>query len=358
MDKQSKIYIAGHRGLVGSAIHRHLKSLGYVHIITRTSRELDLRDAVATEEFFRLEKPEYVFMAAAKVGGIMANNTYRADFIYENLQIQNNVVYASYKFNVKKLLFLGSSCIYPKDAPQPLTENSLLTGELEYTNEPYAVAKIAGIKLIESFNIQYGTNYLAVMPTNLYGHNDNFDLERAHVMPALIRKLQICKFLEDGNLDAVINNLGLPEITSRSELIEIISQYGISLDGESVRLGVWGTGTPKREFLHSDDMAAACIHIMNNVNFSGVSEGLTEVRNTHINIGTGSDISISDLANMIKEIIGFKGTITFDSSKPDGTMRKLMNVDKLGKLGWTYSISLEDGLKRTIAWYQEQQTNA
>ncbi len=352
MDKTAKIYIAGHRGLVGSAISRCLESQGYTNILGKSSKELDLADQQATEAFFEAEKPDYVFLAAAKVGGIMANNTYRADFIYENLLIQNNVIWASYKNNVKKLLFLGSSCIYPKEAPQPIREDSLLTSPLEYTNEPYAIAKIAGIKLVESLNIQYGTNFLSVMPTNLYGVNDNFDLEKSHVMPALIRKMILCQMLENNDFESISNNLGVEN--NQQRLLETLAKYGIVHTDDGVTIKVWGTGKPYREFLHVDDMAEACVFVMNNVNFTDVSKDMKEIRNTHINIGSGSDVTIDELAHMIKNIVGFHGAIEFDPSKPDGTMRKLMSADKINALGWKHSIDLDDGLKRTIKWYQEQ----
>jgi len=351
MDKNAKIYIAGHKGLVGSAIQRFLESQGYTNVIGRTSSELDLTDQEAVEDFFETEKPEYVFLAAAKVGGIMANNIYRAEFIYSNLEIQNNIIDACYKHKVTKLLFLGSSCIYPKDAPQPITEDSLLTGPLEYTNEPYAVAKIAGIKMIESYNIQYGTNFLAVQPTNLYGYNDNFDLEKSHVMPALIRKNFLCKMLEDGDFTAIAKNLEI-NFESEDQILQLLGKYGIVREGATVTLNVWGSGKPYREFLHVDDMAEACVFIMNNVNFTDLAKG-DDVRNTQINIGTGEDLTINELAHMIKEIVGFKGKIAFDPSKPDGTMRKLLSVDKLHKLGWKHKVQLDDGLKQTIQWYQE-----
>ena len=353
MQKDSKIYIAGHNGLVGSAIYKHLVKNGYTNIIVRTSKELDLTIQKDTDEFFAKEKPEYVFLAAAKVGGIMANNTYRADFIHYNLIIQSNVIGSSYKHGVKKLLFLGSSCIYPKDAPQPIKEDSLLTSELEYTNEPYAIAKIAGIKLIESFNIQYGTNYLAVMPTNLYGHNDNYDLERSHVMPALIRKVFLSKALEDNNYDLVAQNLQMEN--SPHVLNEALSSYGITKNGDRVTLKVWGTGAPRREFLHSSDMAAACVFVMEKLNFSDVSKNMDEIKNTHINVGTGEDISIKELALLIKKIVGFKGEIAFDTTKPDGTMRKLMSPEKLHTLGWHHTLELEDGLKMVIEDYLAEQ---
>lgn len=355
MDKSAKIFIAGHKGLVGSALHRSLQAQGYTNFILKTSHELDLTDSVATDEFFAKEKPDYVFLAAAKVGGIMANNTYRADFIYDNLRIQNNVIGSSYKHNIKKLLFLGSSCIYPKNAPQPITEDSLLTSDLEYTNEPYAIAKIAGIKLIESLNIQYGTNYLAVQPTNLYGYNDNFDLEKSHVMPALIRKTYLAKLLSDNNLSAVAKNLEIAN--DQTIIIETLSKYGITKSDTGVELQLWGTGEPKREFLHVDDMAEACIFVMNNVTFDDLKSEDTEIKNTQINIGTGSDISIKELAYMIKDMIGFEGTLSFDSSKPNGTMRKLLSVDKINNLGWKHKIDLQDGIKRTVDWYLESQTS-
>lgn len=357
MDKGSSIYIAGHRGLVGSAIQRYLSSQGYTNLITKSSDELDLTDQPATEAFFKEYKPEYVFLAAAKVGGIMANNTYRADFIYQNLLIQNNVIGSSYANGIKKLLFLGSSCIYPKNAPQPITEDSLLTSELEYTNEPYAIAKIAGIKTIESFNIQYGTNYLAVQPTNLYGSNDNFDLEKSHVMPALIRKTILAKLLEDKDFKAIAQNLQVA-YESDDQILALLAKYGIVLENGVITLKVWGTGKPYREFLHVDDMAEACIFVMNNVNFSDLVKDAKEIKNTQINIGTGSDITINDLANMIRNIVGFKGKVTFDPTKPDGTMRKLLSVDKINSLGWKHKIGFETGLKKTIDWYEEQRANA
>lgn len=353
MNKNSKIYIAGHRGLVGSAIHRHLVSKGYVNFVLKSSNELDLRNQKATEDFFAQEKPEYVFLAAAKVGGIMANNTYRADFIYDNLVIQNNIIKSSFDNKVTKLLFLGSSCIYPKDAPQPLTEDGLLTSPLEYTNEPYAIAKIAGIKMIESFNIQYGTNYLSVMPTNLYGVNDNFDLEKSHVMPALIRKTFLCKLLEQSDFVAVSKNLGVT-YESEEQILGILSKYGITKSESEVTLKVWGSGRPYREFLHVDDMAAACVFVMENLDFDDVAHG-KEIRNTQLNVGTGTDVTINELAHMIKEIVGFEGSIEFDASKPDGTMKKILSVEKLNNLGWKHKIELKEGLKNTIEWYVERQ---
>ncbi len=298
VDKNAKIYVAGHRGMVGSAIYRKLVKEGYTNLITKTSAELDLRDQQAVNSFFETEKPEYVFLAAAKVGGIVANNTYRADFLYENLSIQNNVIHQAYKNEVKKLMFLGSSCIYPKLAPQPLKEEYLLTGLLEETNEPYAIAKIAGIKMCDAYRAQYGCNFISVMPTNLYGYNDNYHPQNSHVLPALIRKFHEAKINE------------LPEVT------------------------VWGSGSPMREFLFADDLAEACYYLMQNYDEPGF-----------LNIGTGEDMTIKDLALLIKKVIGFEGSLTFDSSKPDGTPRKLMDVSKLHALGWKHRIELEEGIK-------------
>ena len=298
MEKESKIYVAGHRGMVGSAIVRKLTSLGYTNLLTRTSTELDLRNQQQVADFFEVEKPEYVFLAAAKVGGIVANNTYRADFLYENLAIQNNIIHGSYLNKVKKLMFLGSSCIYPKLAPQPLKESYLLSGYLEQTNEPYAIAKIAGIKMCEAYRAQYGCNFISVMPTNLYGTNDNYDLVNSHVLPAMIRKFHEAK------------EKGASEMT------------------------LWGTGSPMREFLHADDLAEACLFLMENYNESEL-----------VNIGTGEDVTIKNLAALVKQIVGFKGEIIWDTSKPDGTPRKLMDVSKLHGLGWHHKIALEDGIK-------------
>lgn len=306
MEKHSKIYVAGHKGLVGSAIVRALKTQGYSKFILRSHQELDLVKQSSVFEFFEIEKPEYVFLAAAKVGGIYANNTYPADFIYINMQIECNLIHASYLYGVKKLLFLGSSCIYPKFAPQPMKEEYLLDGKLEPTNEPYAIAKIAGIKMCQAYNRQYGTNFISVMPTNLYGPNDNFDLQNSHVLPALIRK-----FVE----------------AKESKLPNVI---------------VWGTGKPRREFLYVDDLADACIFLMNNYNNSEI-----------INIGVGEDISIMELANIIKEEVGYKGNIVYDSSKPDGTPRKLLDVSKINALGWKARTSLREGIRKTINWYME-----
>ncbi len=305
MKKDSKIYVAGHRGLVGSAIMRKLQQEGYTNIITRTHKELDLTSQAQTQEFFEKEKPEYVFLAAAKVGGIHANNTYPADVAYINIMRESNVIKASYDYGVKKLLFLGSSCIYPKLCPQPIKEEYLLTGPLEKTNEAYAIAKIAGLKMCQYFNRQYGTNFISVMPTNLYGPNDNFDLETSHVLPALIRKFH----------EAKINN---------SPCVE-----------------VWGTGTPKREFLHVDDLADAVIYLMNNYD-----------ENEPLNIGTGEDISIKELAELIKEIVGYEGEIRFDTTKPDGILRRLLDVSRLHSTGWKHRIDLREGIKQTYEWYK------
>ena len=407
MHKNDKIVVFGSTGLVGSAILRKLLKNGYSNILAtyhKTSPSfrpqsyipnnkltianpyylpLNLLDQVATTKFFEVYQPEYVFLAAAKVGGIMANNTYRADFIYENLQIQNNVIHNAYKYGVKKLLFLGSTCIYPKNCPQPIKEEYLLTGELEYTNEPYAIAKIAGIKMCESYNLQYGTNFISVMPTNLYGPNDNFDLEKSHVLPALIRKIHLGKLLENGDFEGIKNDLmgskamiNGKEITvnkhsTKDDLLAILSYYGITFqltitNPSPVFIELWGTGTPRREFLWSEDMAEACVYLMESINFSDIvnllnpqsdNEQLTitnnqlTIRNTHLNIGTGKDISIKELAYLIKDIIGFKGDFYFNPSKPDGTMQKLTDVTKLNKLGWKYKVELEDGIRKMYKWY-------
>jgi GDP-L-fucose synthase len=298
VEKSAKIYVAGHRGMVGSAIVRKLEALAYKNIVTRTSKELDLRNQQAVEQFFNKEKPDYVFLAAAKVGGIVANNTYRAEFIYDNLQIQNNIIHFSYLAGVKKLLFLGSSCIYPKLAPQPLKEEYLLSGYLEKTNEPYAIAKIAGLKMCEAYRSQYGCNFISAMPTNLYGPNDNYDLKNSHVLPALIRKFHAAKFEDKPDVE------------------------------------IWGTGSPMREFLHVDDLADACLFLMHHYN-----------EPEFVNVGTGNDISIKDLASLVKNVVGYTGELKFDSSKPDGTPRKLMDVSKINQLGWKHQIELEEGIK-------------
>lgn len=355
MTKDSIIYIAGHKGLVGSAIFKTLKNKGFTNLIVRTHTELDLVDSLAVKHFFEAEKPEYVFLAAAKVGGILANNRYRGDFIYSNLMIQNNVIHQSYLNGVKKLLFLGSTCIYPKEAPQPMAEASLLTGPLEYTNEPYAIAKIAGIKLCESYNLQYGTNFMAVMPTNLYGYNDNFDLEKSHVLPALIRKTHLAKLLSQGRKDEVINNLGMSvsgeEEDAFAKAQQILEKYGVT----PTEVEIWGSGKPKREFLWSEDLAEACVFIMNNSDFKDVSQDLDEVRNTHINIGTGKDISIKELAQLVKDVVGFEGKLVFNTEKPDGTLRKVTDVSKLNELGWKHSVDLKDGVERLYNWYLKKE---
>ena len=344
MLKNSKIFVAGHRGLVGSAIVNNLKNKGFTNIIVRTHNELDLQNTKMVSDFFELEKPEYVFLAAAKVGGIIANNTYRADFIYENLMIQNNVIHHSYLNKVKKLLFLGSTCIYPKNCPQPMKENDLLTGELEYTNEPYAIAKIAGIKMCESYNIQYNTNYISVMPTNLYGPNDNFDLEKSHVLPALIRKIHLAKLLSENKQEEVVKNLNVNDF---QEAEKILDKFGVTASS----VEIWGTGSPMREFLWSEDMADACVFIMQNRDFKDCYDSSSEIRNTHINIGTGKDISIKDLANLIKKIIGYKGDFIFNTQKPDGTLKKLTDCSKLNDLGWSHSVDLESGCKKLYENY-------
>ena len=346
MNKESKIYIAGHRGLVGSALLENLQHKGYNNIVTKTHKELDLTNQQDVSTFFQNEQPEYVFLAAAKVGGIIANNVYRADFIYDNIMIQNNVIHHSYLNGVKKLLFLGSTCIYPKNTPQPMCEDYLLTGALEYTNEPYAIAKIAGIKMCESYNLQYGTNFISVMPTNLYGPNDNFDLEKSHVLPALIRKIHLAKLLQENRLDEVLVDTGLSNI---EEAKMYLASFGVSESG----VEIWGSGKPKREFLWSKDMADACVFIMENRNFKDMySEEQKEIRNTHINIGTGEDISIKELAETIKNTIGFDGDLVYNTKKPDGMLRKLTDVSKLNALGWKHKMKLENGIKKMYEWYR------
>lgn len=354
MEKNAKIYVAGHRGLVGSAIWKNLQEKGYTNLVGKTHRELDLLDGAAVRRFFDEEQPEYVFLAAAFVGGIMANSIYRADFIYKNLQIQQNVIGESFRHNVRKLLFLGSTCIYPRDARQPMKEDVLLTSPLEYTNEPYAIAKIAGLKMCESFNLQYGTNYIAVMPTNLYGPNDNFDLERSHVLPAMIRKVHLAHCLKQNDWDAVRRDMnrrpveGVDGTAGKEEILNVLGKYGIS--PEEVKL--WGTGTPLREFLWSEEMADASVFVMEHVDFKDTyQEGDKEIRNCHINIGTGKEISIRSLAELIVATVGYQGRLTFDSSKPDGTMRKLTDPGKLHGLGWHHKIDIEEGVQRMYAWY-------
>jgi len=348
MNKEAKIYVAGHRGLVGSAIVKSLQQKGYLNILTKTHQEVDLTNQQETADFFAIEKPEYVFLAAAKVGGILANNNFRADFIYENLMIQNNVIHQSYVHKVKKLLFLGSTCIYPKNANQPIKETELLTNELEYTNEPYAIAKIAGIKVCESYNLQHGTNFLSVMPTNLYGPNDNFDLEKSHVLPALIRKIHLAKLLSENNLNAVLEDL---KVDSFEQANEILSKFGIT----SNNVEIWGSGKPKREFLWSEDMADACVFLMEKIDFKNTFHPQEkEIRNTHINIGTGVDISIQELAEVIKKIIRFKGEFIFNTEKPDGTFQKVTDVSKIHELGWKHTINLEEGIEKMYVWYLQK----
>jgi GDP-L-fucose synthase len=344
MDKNAKIYVAGHRGLVGSAICRKLKEKGYTNLVFRTHQELELTDQKAVAAFFEDEQPDYVFLAAAKVGGILANNTYRADFIYDNLQVQSNVIHQSFKAKVTKLLFLGSTCIYPKECPQPMKEEYLLTSPLEYTNEPYATAKIAGIKMCESYNLQYGTNFISVMPTNLYGPGDNFDLEKSHVLPAMLRKMHLAMLLEQNRWDEVVADLKVDSIEAARQILD---KFGIS--ARSVE--IWGTGKPMREFLWSEDMADACVFIMENVDFQDLAKGMKEIRNTHINIGSGKEISIKDLALAIKNVVGFQGDLVFNTDKPDGTLRKLTDVSKLEALGWKYETSLDQGLGMLYDWY-------
>jgi GDP-L-fucose synthase len=344
MEKNAKIFVAGHRGLVGSAIVNNLKQKGFYNIITKTRQDLDLTNTLEVSNFFDTEKPEYVILAAAKVGGIIANNTYRADFIYENLMIQNNVIHQSYLHGVKKLLFLGSTCIYPKNCPQPMKEEFLLTNELEYTNEPYAIAKIAGIKMCESYNIQYNTNFISVMPTNLYGPNDNFDLEKSHVLPALLRKVHLAKLLSEENFESLLLDL---KVKTLEEAQEVLNQYKISKNA----LEIWGSGAPMREFLWSEDMADACIFIMQNRDFTDCYTNPNNIKNTHINIGTGKDISIKDLAVLIKDIVGYKGEFVFNAEKPDGTLKKLTDCSKLNNLGWKHKIELAEGIKKMYDWY-------
>ncbi|WP_346238507.1 GDP-L-fucose synthase [Niabella insulamsoli] len=353
MNKTDKIYVAGHRGLVGSAIWKNLQEKGYTNLVGRTSKELDLKNAEATSAFFNAEKPDYVILSAARVGGIVANNVYRADFIHENLAIQQNVIDNCYRTGVKKLLFLGSTCIYPKDAPQPIKEDSLLTGPLEITNEPYAIAKIAGIKATESFNLQYGTNYISAMPTNLYGPNDNFNLEKSHVLPALIRKFLLANWLKLENWMAIKGDLdkrpieGVNGSSNHQEIISVLARYGVT----SQSVEIWGSGQPLREFLWSEDMADACVFLMERIDFSDLRKDASQKRNFHINIGTGREISIKGLAELIKEKIGYTGDIVFNRDKPDGTMRKLTDVSKIHALGWQHSVDIDEGISKILSWY-------
>lgn len=383
--KEDKIYIAGHKGLVGSAIWKNLESRGYTNLVGKTHAELDLTNQQQVADFFAKEKPKAVVLAAAFVGGIMANSLYRADFIMQNMMMQCNVIHEAYKNGVDKLLFLGSTCIYPKEAPQPMTEDVLLTSPLEYTNEPYAIAKIAGLKMCESYNLQYGTNYIAVMPTNLYGPNDNFHLENSHVMPAMIRKIYLAKLMADGNWEEVKRDLNLRPVegidgsVSQEMILSILSKYGIFPN----KVELWGTGSPYREFLWSEDMADASVHLLLNVDFKDIigidkyssvqcgvkanavvnrnetkSRGgaiptLGEIRNCHINVGTGKELTIKELAYLVVKTVGFSGEIVFDTSKPDGTPRKLISVEKLHSLGWQHKVEIEEGVARLFAWYKE-----
>ena len=397
MNKDSKIYIAGHHGLVGSAIWNNLKARGYNNLVGRTHKELDLTDQLAVRKFFDEERPDAVVLAAAFVGGIMANSLYRADFIMMNMKIQCNVISEAYAHGVEKLLFLGSTCIYPKNAPQPMTEDCLLTSPLEYTNEEYAIAKIAGLKMCESYNLQYGTNYIAVMPTNLYGPNDNFHLENSHVMPAMMRKVYLAKLIHDADWDMIRKDLSIRPVganikengetvryvidgNSDQALIEkVLAFYGI----ENNKVTLWGTGTPLREFLWSEDMADASVHVLLNVNFSdiigiekyssvhygvkadgvvdrnhstgrgGAIPSLGEIRNCHINVGTGKELTIRELSELVVKAVNFQGEVLFDSTKPDGTMRKLIDVSKLHSLGWTHKVEIEDGVQKLFEWYKD-----
>lgn len=384
MTKDSKIYIAGHNGLVGSAIWKNLKERGYHNLIGRSHKELDLTDQCAVKRFFDEERPNAVVLAAAFVGGIMANSLYRADFIMMNMKIQCNVISEAYAHGVEKLLFLGSTCIYPKNALQPMKEDYLLTSELEYTNEEYAIAKIAGLKMCESYNLQYGTNYIAVMPTNLYGPNDNFHLENSHVMPAMMRKVYLAKLIADGDWEKIAIDLnkrpieGINGNADRGDILTVLAKYGI----ENNKVTLWGTGTPLREFLWSEDMVDASVHILLNVNFSdiigiekyssvhygvsadgavdrnhsagrgGAIPSLGEIRNCHINVGTGKELTIRELSEWVVKVVGFEGQVCFDTSKPDGTMRKLIDVDKLHRLGWTHKVEIEDGVQKLFDWYR------
>ena len=383
LQKSSKIYVAGHRGLVGSAIWNNLQQRGYHNLVGRTHKELDLTDQRAVKDFFDEEQPEAVVLAAAFVGGIMANSLYRADFIMQNMMMQCNVISNAYSHGVKKLLFLGSTCIYPKNAPQPMKEDALLTSPLEYTNEEYAIAKIAGLKMCESYNLQYGTNYIAVMPTNLYGPNDNFHLENSHVMPAIMRKIYLAKMLHDDNWEAISRDLnsrpveGVDGTHSREEITKVLSHYGI----ENNRVTLWGTGRPLREFLWSEDMADASVHVLLNVDFKdiigidnyssvflgtsttgdvdrnnsvgrgGAIPALGEIRNCHINVGTGKEITIRQLSELVVKTVGFEGEVIFDDTKPDGTPRKLIDVEKLHRLGWTHKVEIEQGVRKLYEWY-------
>lgn len=350
MNKNSKIYIAGHNGMVGSAIKRNLENKGFTNIITRSKEELDLLSEESVAQFFAEEKPEYVVLAAAKVGGIVANSLYRAQFIYENLMIQNHVIHQSYLNGVKKLLFLGSSCIYPRMAEQPMREAALLTGVLESTNEPYAIAKIAGIKMCEAYHAQYGCNFISIMPTNLYGQNDNYDLEKSHVLPALIRKMYLGKCLMENDwikLRSDLNKLPIEGINgtfSDDIILQILNKYGILTQNNQVSITLWGTGSPLREFLHVDDMADSSVFLLLNYDAPDTTP-------SHVNAGYGEDLSIKDLSEIVKKTVGYEGKVIWDSSKPDGTPRKLMDISKLKNLGWKPSISLEEGIKKVVSIY-------
>ena len=397
MNKDSKIYVAGHNGLVGSAIWNNLKARGYNNLVGRSHKELDLTDQYSVKKFFDEERPDAVVLAAAFVGGIMANSLYRADFMMMNMKIQCNVISEAYAHGVEKLLFLGSTCIYPKNAPQPMKEDCLLTSELEYTNEEYAIAKIAGLKMCESYNLQYGTNYIAVMPTNLYGPNDNFHLENSHVMPAMMRKVYLAKLIADNNWDMIRKDLSIRPVganmkengevvryvingeSTETEILKVLAFYGI----ENNKVTLWGTGKPLREFLWSEDMADASVHVLRNVNFSdiigiekyssvhygvaadgvvdrnhstgrgGAIPNLGEIRNCHINVGTGKELTIRELSELVVKAVGFEGEVFFDANKPDGTMRKLIDVSKLHSLGWTHKVEIEDGVQKLFDWYKE-----
>lgn len=369
MEKSSKIYIAGNTGLVGSALVRNLQKKGYRNLVYSPFVDYDLRIQQQVEKFFEKNKPEYVVLAAAKVGGIWANNVYRAEFIYDNIMIQSNIIHCAYKYGAKKLLFLGSSCIYPKNATQPIKEEYLLTDVLEYTNEPYAIAKIAGIKMAESYNLQYGCNFISVMPTNLYGPNDNYDLDKSHVLPAIIRKMYLAKCLENNNFEAIYRDFanlpvaGFSVDMKKDDILFLLEKYGICVDGGKVVLTLWGSGKPLREFLHSDDLANACIYLLENIDFKDILKKdfgvestqfpffTKEVRNTHINIGCGKDQTIEQIAGIIKEIAEFEGEIRWDTSKPDGTPQKLLDVSKLFGLGWKPSIELKDGIREVYNTY-------
>lgn len=362
MNKSDKIFIAGHRGLVGSSITEALQNKGYTNLILKKRSELDLLDQASTAAFFEKEEPDYVVLAAAKVGGIWANSTFRADFIFENLQIQNNIIHQSWLHGVKKLLFLGSSCIYPKNAQVPIKESSLLTSPLEYSNEPYAIAKIAGLKCCESYNLQYGTNFIAAMPTNLYGYADNFDLETSHVLPAFIRKFHLANLLWKNDFTALRKDLErFSELNfdTPERILEYLAKHGIKQEKKDVIIELWGSGKPFREFMFAEDLARASVYLLENINFDDLVEiscgkNAKEIRNTHINIGTGEDISIKDLATLVARICNFHGQIAWDNSKPDGTMHKTMDVTKLNKLGFKAETSLEEGINKVYQHYLKQ----